>query len=382
MTPLDLPNIRHTLHKLAEPSGAEENTQALILQILEKQQPSEVHLFPDSRNMLAVFDTGRPGPTLLFRGDFDAVRVDETLDLPYASATPGVAHKCGHDGHATILLGLAEQLHQQPLECGRVLLFFQAAEETGQGAGELLHTGILDRYRPDRVFALHNIPGVELGTVVCRPGSFTCSVVSCDITLHGRASHAAEPQKALCPYPAAKAITDRLLALNRYDMTADDFQLATLVEFRVGEQAYGVTAGDGVVRFTLRSKEDAQLQAMKREAETVTAEETAKMPGLASEITWKEYFAASRNDAGAVESVRSAAADCGLPYLDKPTPFSWGEDFGLLTQHYPGALFGLGSGTEQPSLHHPHFDFPDALLPIGVKVFYHIAQKASCHFFM
>nr|MCR5114988.1 amidohydrolase [Bacteroidales bacterium] len=128
MTSLDLPNIRHTLHKLAEPSGAEENTRALILQILEKQQPSQVHLFPDSRNMLAVFDTGRPGPTLLFRGDFDAVRVDETLDLPYASATPGVAHKCGHDGHATILLGLAEQLYQQPLECGRVLLFFQAAE--------------------------------------------------------------------------------------------------------------------------------------------------------------------------------------------------------------------------------------------------------------
>lgn len=377
MTPntLNLTEIRHTLHRLAEPSGCEARTQQLLLDTLRTLQPTEVRTFGNSRNFLVVFDTGHDGPCTLFRGDFDAVRVDETIDVPYASETAGVAHKCGHDGHATILLGLAEQLHLHPLEKGRTLLFFQAAEETGEGAAQLLETGVLDEYRPDRVFALHNIPGAPLGTVICKTGSFTCSVVSCDIELHGRTSHAAEPLKALSPYPAAKAITDELLALNQYDMERDDFCLLTLVEFRVGEPAYGVTAGHGVLRFTLRAKDDKLLQQTKVRLEEIVKRVAGATPGLTTAIGWKEYFAASSNAADAVDRIRAAARACGLPYMEKPQPFSWGEDFGLLTQQYDGALFGLGSGENQPPLHHQHFDFPDELVPIGVRLFYEMARR-------
>ena len=372
---LNLTEIRHTLHRLAEPSGCEARTQQFLLDTLRTLQPTGIHTFANSRNFLAVFDTGHAGPTTLFRGDFDAVRVDETIDVPYASETAGVAHKCGHDGHATILLGLAEQLHLHPLETGRTLLFFQAAEETGEGAGQLLKTGVLDEYRPDHVFALHNIPGAPLGTVICKTGSFTCSVVSCDIELHGHTSHASEPLKALSPYPAAKAITDELLALNRYDMERDDFCLLTLVEFRVGEPAYGVTAGHGVLRFTLRAKDDKLLQLTKSRLEEIVSKVAEATPGLTTSIGWKEYFACSANAAEAVDRIRAAARACGLPYQEKPQPFSWGEDFGLLTQQYDGALFGLGSGESQPPLHHQHFDFPDDLVPIGVKLFYEIARR-------
>lgn len=372
---LNLTKIRHTLHRLAEPSGCEARTQQFLLDTLRTLQPTEIRTFGNSRNFLAVFDTGHAGPTTLFRGDFDAVRVDETIDVPYASETAGVAHKCGHDGHATILLGLAEQLHLHPLEKGRTLLFFQAAEETGEGAAQLLQTGVLDEYRPDRVFALHNIPGAPLGTVICKTGSFTCSVVSCDIELHGRTSHAAEPLKALSPYPAAKAITDELLALNQYDMERDDFCLLTLVEFRVGEPAYGVTAGHGVLRFTLRAKDDKLLQQTKVRLEEIVKRVAGTMPGLTTAIGWKEYFAASSNAVEAVDRIRAEAHACGLPYQEKPQPFSWGEDFGLLTQQYDGALFGLGSGENQPPLHHQHFDFPDELVPIGVRLFYEMARK-------
>lgn len=372
---LNLTEIRHTLHRLAEPSGCEARTQQFLLDTLRTLQPTEIRTFGNSRNFLAVFDTGHVGPTTLFRGDFDAVRVDETIDVPYASETAGVAHKCGHDGHATILLGLAEQLHLHPLEKGRTLLFFQAAEETGKGAAQLLQTGVLDEYRPDRVFALHNIPGAPLGTVICKTGSFTCSVVSCDIELHGRTSHAAEPLKALSPYPAAKSITDELLALNQYDMERDDFCLLTLVEFRVGEPAYGVTAGHGVLRFTLRAKDDKLLQQTKVRLEEIVKRVAGTMLGLTTAIGWKEYFAASSNAVEAVDRIRAAAHACGLPYQEKPQPFSWGEDFGLLTQQYDGALFGLGSGENQPPLHHQHFDFPDELVPIGVRLFYEIARR-------
>ena len=371
----DYQQIRHTLHQLAEPSGQEIRTQQFILEILKKSCPTHIHTFENSRNILAVYDSGGEGPTLLFRGDFDAVRVEETLPLPYASQTAGVSHKCGHDGHTAILLGLAEELHLHRPTVGRVLLFFQAAEETGEGAAQLLQSGILESYRPDRVFALHNIPGEELGTVVCKTGSFSCSVISCDLLLHGRTSHAAEPQKAVCPYPAARTITDRLLSLNQYDMRRNDFRLITLCEFRVGETAYGVTAGHGVLRFTLRAKEDELLQQTKAVLARIVENATRDTAELHSQIIWKEYFAASRNEGTAVAQIQSAAEACGLAYRQLELPFSWGEDFGLLTQHYPGALFGLGSGTSQPSLHNERFDFPDALVPIGIQLFSQLAHQ-------
>ncbi len=371
----NLTEIRHCLHQLAEPSGKETQTKAFILKTLKLFQPTAIHTFRDSNNLLAVYDSGKEGGTLLFRGDFDAVRVAETIDVPYASATAGVSHKCGHDGHTTILLGLAEQLWRQPLPIGRVLLFFQSAEETGAGAAQLLDSHILDHFAPDAVYALHNIPGIEAGTVICREGSFTCSVISCDIELHGHTSHAAEPQLACCPYDAAKRIADKLLSRCRCDIRKEDYLIITLVEFRIGEPAYGVTAGHGVLRFTIRTRSDRNLQLAKKEIADTANEVIAQTEGLSGNIVWKEHFAAAENHAGAVQRIRNVASACKVPYIEKEVPFSWGEDFGLLTQYYPGALFGLGSGVNQPPLHHPQFDFPDRLIPIGIDLFYRIAAN-------
>lgn len=368
-TDRQLTDIRHQLHRLAEPSGEEVRTHAYILEQLRAFQPSQIHTFPETQSIVAVYNGGESGETLLFRGDFDAVRVEETIDVPYASEMAGVAHKCGHDGHAAILLGLARSLHQRPPARGRVLLVFQAAEETGRGADQVLSSHWLDQFAPSRVFALHNIPGEKLGTVLGKPGSFTCSVVSTDIMLRGRSAHAAEPLKALSPYPVARSIADKLLSLNSYDMRKEDYRLLTLVEFRVGEEAYGVAAGDGVLRFTLRAKDDEWLQHTKKEVLQMVREEVRKVPELGYTQNWKEYFAASNNHEEAMAQVKSAANRIGLDYKELELPFSWGEDFGLFTQHYPGALFGLGSGECQPSLHDPYFDFPDELLPIGVHLF-------------
>lgn len=371
----DCSEVRHRLHQLAEPSGEEFQTHRFILDSLVETDPARIHTFDNSLNILAVYEFGNCAQTLLFRGDFDAVRVDETISPPYASLTPGVSHKCGHDGHATILLGLAHQLKANPVKNKRILLFFQAAEETGNGAKQLMDTKILNRYQPDKVFALHNIPGEQLGTVLCKPDSFTCSVVSCDIELHGHTSHAAEPLKAVCPYAAAKRIADKVLELNCYRMESSDFRLATLVEFRIGEQAYGVAAGHGVLRFTLRAKEDALLQQTKSEIVQIVDQVVAEYDGVSSRVEWKEYFAAAKNQDAAVKTIQAAAAACALPCKHLEQPFSWGEDFGLLTQYYPGALFGLGAGIELSPLHHQHFDFPDDLLPVGIRLFYWIANE-------
>lgn len=372
---IDLIEVRHKLHQLAEPSGQEKETQKYILEILNQFAPTKVHTFANSYNVIAEYDFGR-GTTVLFRADFDAIRVQEDLPIDYKSFTEGVSHKCGHDGHAAILLSLAQKLHENPLPCGKILLFFQAAEETGAGAAQLVQSQFLTCYDAPHVYALHNIPSEKLGTVITKNNSFTCSVVSCDIELHGHTSHAAEPQLANCPYNAAKKIADKILSLSQFDIKHPHYRLVTLIEFRVGEKAYGVTAGHGILRFTLRTQDDKLLKETQAEIENFV-KEIASQAQLEQEIRWLEYFAASRNHARAIENIHNAAKELGLAIHEKEIPFSWGEDFGLLTQHYEGALFGLGSGEDTPTLHHPDFDFPDALIAIGSNVFYNIATEET-----
>ena len=374
---MDCKEIRHQLHRMAEPSNEEVKTPAFIRHELERLAPTKILTFPQGNHLLAEFDFGGGGKTILLRADMDAVRVNETLNLPYKSETEGVSHKCGHDGHSTIMLRVAEMLHEKPLPSGKVLLLFQGAEETGEGAKQILDSGILDAYSIDCAYALHNIPAETAGTIICKPGSFTCSVVSCDIVLTGKTSHAAEPWNAVSPFSAAQRLTDFVLSLNQRDVQRDDFCVATLIEFRVGSQAYGVAAGDGVLRFTIRTREDAHLQQIISEIETKAKTEAAN-DNLHCEIRWLEYFAASNNAEQAVNAIKECADNLNLTYQYKPIPFFWGEDFGLFTQHYSGALFGLGSGTAQPPLHHPDFDFPDEIVETGAEMFYCLAKAMNC----
>ena len=373
---MDCKEIRHQLHCIAEPSNEEVQTSAYIRQRLEPLQPSKIVTFPEGNHLLAEYDFGGGGKTVLLRADMDAVRVNETLNLPYKSETEGVSHKCGHDGHSTIMLRVAEMLHEKPLSSGKVLLLFQGAEETGEGARQILDSGILQSYNIDCAYALHNIPAEPAGTIICKTGSFICSVISCDIVLTGKTAHAAEPWNAVSPFPAAQRLTDFVLSLNQRDLQRDDFCVATLIEFRVGSQAYGVAAGDGVLRFTIRTREDAHLQQIISEIESKSKAEAAS-ENLQCDIRWLEYFAASNNAEKAVNAIKECADNLNLTYQEKPIPFFWGEDFGLFTQHYPGALFGLGSGTSQPPLHHPDFDFPDEIVETGAGTFYQLVMTEN-----
>ena len=364
------------MHRMAEPSNEEVKTSAFIRHELERLAPTKILTFPQGNHLLAEYDFGGGGKTVLLRADMDAVRVNETLHLLYKSETEGVSHKCGHDGHSTIMLRVAEMLHEKPLSSGKVLLLFQGAEETGEGARQILESGILQSYNIDCAYALHNIPAEPAGTIICKTGSFTCSVISCDIVLTGKTAHAAEPWNAVSPFPAAQRLTDFVLSLNQRDVQRDDFCVATLIEFRVGSQAYGVAAGDGVLRFTIRTREDAHLQQIISEIESKSKAEAAS-ENLQCDIRWLEYFAASNNAEKAVNAIKECADNLNLTYQEKPIPFFWGEDFGLFTQHYPGALFGLGSGTSQPPLHHPDFDFPDEIVETGAKMFYGLCGRGE-----
>ena len=366
--------IRRELHQHPELSGHEARTARFVEDKLQAFHPTKVIRHVGGHGLLVEYFFSEDGPTVLFRADMDAVAVQEPDNIPHHSQTPGVAHKCGHDGHTTILLRFARMLSERPLPKGRVLLLFQPAEENGSGSKAVLDTKVLDYYKIDKAFALHNIPGYPASAVLCKEDSFTCAVVSVSITLTGKTSHAAEPQKGISPIPATLNIVDELLRWNNPDIQSDDYFLSTIVEIHVGEEAYGVSAGNSVIRATLRAKTDKLLHQHAQQLKELVATECKRTPDLQHEMEWLEPFSANENDPQSVGMIKNAALRNNLPYIELQTPFSWGEDFGLFTQQYKGAIFGLGSGENCAPLHSPQYDFPDEVIETGATLFYTIAE--------
>ena len=367
--------IRRELHQHPELSGHEARTARFVEDKLQAFHPTKVIRHVGGHGLLVEYFFSEDGPTVLFRADMDAVAVQEPDDIPHHSQTPGVAHKCGHDGHTTILLRFARMLSEHPLTKGRILLLFQPAEENGSGSKAVLDTKVLDYYKIDKAFALHNIPGYPASAVLCKEDSFTCAVVSVSITLTGKTSHAAEPQKGISPIPATLNIVDELLRWNNTDIQSDDYFLSTIVEIHVGEEAYGVSAGNSIIRATLRAKTDKLLHQHAQQLKELVATECKRTPDLQHEMEWLEPFSANENDPQSVGMIKNAALRNNLPYIELQTPFSWGEDFGLFTHQYKGAIFGLGSGENCAPLHSPQYDFPDEVIETGATLFYTIAEE-------
>lgn len=372
----DLIALRQTLHQHPELSGSEHHTAALIEQQLIKYNPDEIYTTVGGTGVVAVFYGHQAeGPHVLFRAELDALPIAETnKGLPYVSACTNISHKCGHDGHMAILMGLASLLHTHRLAKGKLILAFQPAEETGAGAHMMLQDERLLALRPDYVFALHNLPGIPLHQVVVRNGAFAAASTGMIVELFGKESHAAEPENGNNP---GMAMAEIILAfqriINQKELFQDLTQL-TVIHARLGEVAFGTNPGYGTVMCTLRSFQTNDLQKLK-ELTLQTASEIAAQYGLTCQVSYQEEFPATVNHPEQVWQVQQAATKLQLNLQQAVHPFRWSEDFGHFTAAYNGALFGLGSGMEQPQLHHSDYDFPDELIPTGAALFYGIAQE-------
>lgn len=371
--PLDtLIQLRQLLHRNAELSGQEEKTAKLISGFLGSQRPTKVLEGIGGHGVAAVYDRG-PGPTVMVRCELDALPIAERIKLKYASETLGVSHKCGHDGHMAIVAGLAAMLQKDRHQRGRVVLLFQPAEENGEGAKAVLQDAQFKDIEPDHIIALHNIPGAKLGQVICRPASFTPSVQSIIIKLHGRTSHAGEPDKGINPAKAIAGIVQQYAGLDQPE-DQDDFMQVTPVHLQMGKVAYGISAGYGELHYTCRTWNSQHMRNLLEKMEQIAVQE-AHASKLVLEMEWTQFFSPNQNNPVLVNEIKSASNSLGLDYLHKPTPFRWGEDFGLFTEKHSGAMFGLGAGEKTPALHEPGYDFPDELIPTGVKLFRKIIDQ-------
>lgn len=373
---MDFIKIRQYLHQHPEASDNEKETAKYIVSKLKEIGVQQIENNFFESGILAEIDSGKPGKTILFRAELDALPIQEiNEDLPYKSTVDGVSHKCGHDGHMTILLGLAEQLINDKPKEGKILLLFQPSEENGRGAEGIMASKILENYSIDFIFALHNIPGYPLGSVICKSGSFTPSVESLDVKMIGKTSHAGMPDKGVNPSEAISGLIRFYNDLHQPDVEKENYFLSSPVQIRMGEPAYGTAAGGGLISYTFRSFDYDFFQKQKEKINKRAQEIVNQTPDLNAVFSWVEPFSTNQNDHQAYLHIKQAAKDLDLAYIEKEIGFSWGEDFGLFTQHYPGAMFGLGAGENQPELHNPDYDFPDELIEKGIQMFQQLIKS-------
>ncbi len=361
----ELTKLRRRLHTIAELSGEEEQTARLLGEALEDLAPDHLIGGLGGHGLAGVFGDGGAGPTVLLRADMDALPIEETPSLKHASRNPGVSHKCGHDGHMAIAVGVARRFSKERPAKGRLVVLFQPAEETGCGAAEVIRDPRFAEIRPDIAVAVHNLPGFELGEVILRKGPFACASRGLVCELTGASSHAAEPERGKSPALAVGHIITAWSSARQLLTGLSESAQATVIHAAVGRPAFGTSPGDGRVMATLRAPDDRLIDSLEQHLRRI-AGRIADAWDVASEFRTEEVFPATNNDPEIVAVIGDAAASLGRTVTRPDHPFPWSEDFGHFAAVCPSALIGLGSGEDRPALHHPSFDFPDELIPGGI----------------
>ena len=369
----NLIELRHILHAHPDLSGQEALTNGILNEWVKQTRPDLLIEKIGGYGLAAIYKGAKPGKRILIRGDIDALHIPEPNDIPYRSQNQGVSHKCGHDGHATILCGLAQWLGEQRPDQGEVVLLFQPAEETGQGAQAILSDPLFEQIKPDVAYGLHNLPGFNKGQIMVREGCFAAASFGLKMTFDGRTAHASQPETGHSPSELLAVLIHTLE--KRREQLKEVTPLTTFVitHASLGEETFGVAPGHAEIWLTLRSFHDKYLDMMASQVIEM-CQSLAKARLFDFSFTEHEAFAATDCDANCIKTIKQAAHNLELDLGHLDEPFRWSEDFGRFGSVCPIGFFGLGSGLEQPALHNPEFDFPDDILEIGMGMFWEIIR--------
>ena len=369
-----LVTLRKELHQHPELSGEESQTSKRIRDFLMENGATHIITDIGGNGLAALFTFASQGPVVMIRCELDALPIEEVNHFSHRSKNKGVSHKCGHDGHMAIVAGLALWLNQQSFKHGQVILFFQPAEETGIGAEAVLKNEQFLKFNPDYVFALHNLPGNEMHTIIQTEKVFSATVQSFAVFLKGKQAHASEPENGINPALAIAALINSFDQLINSNTGDEAFSLLTPIYTRIGEKAYGISAGDGELHYTIRAWTDGKMQELKEKLHKIISQISNRY-ALDFSIEWFDYFPVVINADECNVFIKKAAVINGLQTEQKTTPLKWGDDFGWFSQKYKTGFFGIGAGLQTPALHHNDYDFPDELIGTGINMLSEIIKQ-------
>ncbi len=380
----DLAKLRRSIHAEPEIGLDLPRTQRKVLDALAGL-PLEITLGTELSSVIAVLRGGKPGKTVLLRGDMDALPVTEHTGLDYASRTDGAMHACGHDLHTAMLTGAARLLCARQADLpGTVIFMFQPGEEGPGGGRIMVAEGVLDAAgdKPVAAYALHVASSVlPFGLFAGRPGTIMAAADTLRVTVHGRGGHGSQPNLAADPIPVACEIVLALQTMVTRKFDVFDPVVVTVGSFHAGS-VDNVIPDDAEFAATVRSFSP-QARAAIRDAAPRVARDIAAAHGLTARADFQDGYPVTVNDAAESDfAAQTVAAVFGADrYVTAPNPLTGAEDFSFVLNEVPGAFVMLGACPRDadpfavPFNHSPEAVFDDAVLPDGTALYAELALR-------
>lgn len=368
--------LRRQLHAHPELGFEEFNTSRLVREKLQAWG-YQVHADIGGTGVVASLQCGK-GPSIGLRADMDALPIQEESGRPWASRIAGKMHACGHDGHTAILLAAACELARSRRFAGTLHLFFQPAEEGhgGSGAKRMLDEGLFQRFPCDAIFALHNMPGIPLGTLGFRAGAFMASTDTITIRLHGTGGHGAMPQRAIDPVVTAAALVMALQTIVSRNVPPQETAVLTVGAILAGEAA-NVIPATAELRLTVRALRPEIRELLHLRIRQLT-EQHAAAYGAQAEVIFEHGYPVLINDDVITSQASLLARECLGPgkVLEDMEALTGSEDFAYWLEQVPGCYFLLGNGDGEGGcmVHNPGYDFNDAALPMAASFWVRLVE--------
>jgi amidohydrolase len=374
--------IRQDLHAHPE-TGFEERRTAGIVASTLRGWGLDVTDGVGRTGVVATLKGKQPGTRSIgLRADMDALNIKEATGLPYASTVSGKMHACGHDGHTAILLGAAYTLAQHRDFAGTIHFIFQPAEEGLGGGLAMLGDGLLERFPAEKLYGLHNWPGMPVGRFGTATGAFMAAGDTWTVTFRGTGGHGGA---------AAHLATDVTVAQAEFVMAVQTIVSRNVAALKSAVISVGYIDGGTwdspnvipsqiVIRGTTRSFDERVRELLERRLGEV-AHAVAAVHGCTAELQYERIFAPLVNDADctatAIAVARSIVGEGQVETTMAPVTGS--EDFSFMLEKRPGNYIMLGNGVAADgsfaSVHTPKYNFNDKALPLGVRYFVALAQR-------